>query len=166
MPHTAKYLLDRSYWSECFDQAVRYGSRWKKIELAIGGAFIIAGFSLWLYFNRALFLPWVLVALGVIEIFSSRIKKFFWLRKQLGSKHSGFEVTHTFDDRGIQTAGKYSNGLMSWAGIEKLIETPEGLLIWPQKSIYWYLPKRSRSEEAIAFIKKKAFNDSLQPNPR
>ncbi len=158
MTHKAKYLLDRPYLSESFDQAVRYGSRWQKIEFLIGGVLIASGLALWVYSNRELILPWTFVALGVIEIFSSRLKKYFWLRRQLGGKNAGSEVTLTFDERGIQSEAKFGTGVILWAGIEKLVETPRGLLIWPQKSVYWYLPKSELGEDAIAFIKQKTLS--------
>ncbi|BAU49492.1 hypothetical protein SVA_2944 [Sulfurifustis variabilis] len=162
MTHTAKYHLDRSYLSESFDQAVRYGSKWKRVELAIGTAFIVGGLALWVYSGGELFLPWMLVLLGVIEVFSSRIKKFFWLRKQLGSKHAGSEVTLTFDDDGVRTAGRFGNSVIAWAGIERLVETPKGLLIWPQKGIYYYLPKSILDDGAVSFIRQKVYDGSLQ----
>lgn len=156
MTHKAKYVLNRAYLSESFDQALKYASKWQKIELVIGGALIALGFALWLYSNRELIFPWALAGLGVFEIFSSRIRKYFWLKRQLAGKNAGSEITLTFDDRGIQSEAKFSTGTVLWAGIEKLIETPKGLLIWPQKGVYWYLPKSGLGDEATAFIKQKA----------
>jgi hypothetical protein len=41
---------------------------------------------------------------------------------------------------------------MRWDGIERILRTPKGLLIWPQKGMYIYLPKASAEEKLIEFV--------------
>lgn len=49
--------------------------------MALGSVFILGGLALLIYADWATVLPVVLVVIGTIEIFSGRIKKFYWLRK-------------------------------------------------------------------------------------
>jgi hypothetical protein len=41
---------------------------------------------------------------------------------------------------------------MRWNGIERIQRTPKGLLIWPQKGMYIYLPKSAAEENVIDFV--------------
>jgi hypothetical protein len=44
---------------------------------------------------------------------------------------------------------------MAWDGVEKCVRTPKGILIWPQKGMYFYIPEESAGADAIAFIESK-----------
>ena len=59
-------------------------------------------------------------------------------------------------DTGIDTSGPFSNGHIEWDGIEKTVRTPKGILVWPQKGIYWYLPENIAGKEVIDLIEEKA----------
>jgi hypothetical protein len=74
--------------SESYDQARRYGSKWLIIERVIGFGFILLGTGLYIYANGKTVLPFALIAIGVFELFSNQIKKYFWLRRHLKSKHN------------------------------------------------------------------------------
>ncbi len=141
--------------SESFDQARRYGSRWHLIELVIGGVFIVGGLGLFAYADWATALPLVLVAIGVFEIFSSRIKKFFWLRKHGKGKAENAKIVMLFDDEGFETTSSFSSARMTWDGVEKWVRTPKGVLLWPQKGMYFYIPEKSAGADAISFIESK-----------
>ncbi len=141
--------------SESFDQARRYGSRWHLIELAIGVVFVVGGLGLFAYADWATALPLALVAIGVFEIFSSRIRKFFWLRKHGKGKAANQKIEMLFDDEGFETKSNFSTARMAWDGVEKYVRTPKGILIWPQKGMYFYIPEKSAGADAIAFIESK-----------
>ncbi|MEM7222235.1 MAG: YcxB family protein [Pseudomonadota bacterium] len=141
--------------SESFDQARRYGSRWHLVELVIGVVFIVGGLVLFAYADWASALPLALVAIGVFEIFSSRIKKFFWLRKHGRSKAANQKIEMSFDDEGFETKSSYSHARMTWNGVEKCVRTPKGILLWPQKGVYIYISEEAAGADAIAFIESK-----------
>ena len=156
MNYTATMTLDEDYMSESFDQARRYGSRWRQVELAIGIVFIVSGLALFSYTDWATALPGALVAIGVFELLSGRIKKFLWLRKHSKGKAANQKVRMSFDDEGFETESKFSSARMTWDGVEKCVRTPIGILIWPQKGMYFYVPEESIGADAIAFIESKA----------
>lgn len=43
------------------------------------------------------------------------------------------EVELEITDTSINCAGPFCNGHFEWDGIEKVIRTPKGILVWPQK---------------------------------
>lgn len=150
------FRLDRTYMSESYDQARLYGSKWLHAEKIIGTALIMGGVALFVYSRGETALPAVLIAIGVFELLSNRIKKYFWLRRHLKSKLNDAEVQITLSDSGIASKSLYSTSEMKWSGVEKVVRTPKGILIWPQKGVYWYLPASAAGTEAIAFIETKS----------
>ena len=150
------FRLDRAYMSESYDQGRLYGSKWLFGEKVIGVVLITLGFALIVYSAGETVLPLVLIAIGVFELFSNRIKKYFWLRRHLKSKLNDAEVQITLNDSGMVSKSPYSTSEMKWSGVEKIVPTPKGILIWPQKGMYWYLPRSAAGAEAITFIEKKS----------
>lgn len=150
------FRLDRTYMSESYDQARLYGSKWLLAEKAIGAILIVVGIALFVYSRGETALPAVLIAIGAFELLSNRIKKHFWLRRHLRSKLNDADVQITLSDSGIASKSPYSTSEMKWSGVEKVVRTPKGILIWPQKGVYWYLPASTAGTEAIAFIETKS----------
>lgn len=150
--HSAQLRLDRSYMSESYDQARRYGSKWLLIERTIGSVFVIAGLAFFYYFRGEIVFPLAIVAIGVMEFFSGDIKKLIWLRRHSKSKLSNAEVAVLIDENGIESTGPFSKARMSWTGIERIVRTPKGILVWPQKGMYTYFPETALGRECIDFI--------------
>lgn len=150
-----KLKLTREYMSEGYDQARRYGSKWFLVERTVGFGFILLGLGLYLYANGETVLPVASIAIGVFEIFSNQIKKFIWLRRHSKSKLMNADVELDVTDVGIHTKGPFSKGLLEWNGIERALRTPKGILVWPQKGMYWYFPESVAGEETIRFIQTK-----------
>lgn len=142
--------------SESYDQARRYGSKWLLIERFVATGLIILGVTLSTYANGKTIMPIILIMMGVFEFFSNTIKKYFWLRRHSKSKLMDAQVELKVTDTGIDTSGPFSNGHTEWDGIEKTVRTPKGILVWPQKGIYWYLPENIAGKEVIDLIEEKA----------
>ena len=155
MRYSTKFTLSRDYFSASYDQASRYGSKWLMVERLVGTSFILLGIGFIAYSRGETLLPLALVAIGVVELLSNMIKKYFWLRRQSKSKVSGAEVELVVDDEGIESLGPFSTGRMRWSGIEKVVRTPHGILVWPQTGMYMYLPEAAVGRETIEFIASK-----------
>ncbi len=121
--------LNRSYMSEGYDEAHRYGSKWFIAEKIIGALLIVLGLALFYYANGKTVLPLAFVFLGTLELASSKIKKFFWLRRHKKSKLSDAEVKMSFSESGIESSSPFSTSSQTWPGIEKCIRTPNGVLV-------------------------------------
>ncbi len=152
MKHSFNFILDKEYFTEAFEQSVKYASKWQKVEWFLGTLFIIAGFLLQVWSDWTLLSPIVLILIGLFELFSSSIKKVLWLRRQMKSKTANSRIEIEICDEGINSSGLYSNSEMLWQGIERILETPKGLFIWPQKGIHIYLPKKLIPDDVMQFI--------------
>jgi hypothetical protein len=150
MKHTVLVRLDRAYLSEGYDLSRRYGSKWLLIERVVGVLAIL--FGVFLLSEGDDFLWVIFVTLGTFELCSNYLKKYIWLRRHFKSKLADAQVELTIDDDGIHSRGPFSTGSMRWNGIERILRTPKGLLIWPQKGMYIYLPKAAAEEEVIDFV--------------
>jgi hypothetical protein len=62
------------------------------------------------------------------------------------------EVELKISETGIESIGPYSSGHFEWNGVEKVVRTPKGILLWPQKGMYWYLPESIVGKDAIELI--------------
>jgi hypothetical protein len=120
-----------------------------------GAGFIVLGAGLYIYANGKTVMPIALIMIGLFELFSNKIKKYFWLRRHSKSKLMNAEVEIKVTDAGIDSTGPFSNGHFEWDGIEKAIRTPKGILIWPQKGVYWYLPESIAGKETMDLIQDK-----------
>ena len=149
---TVTLKLDKEYFTEAFEQSIKYASKWRKAEWVIGTLFIIGGILLLVWSSGNTASPIVLILIGIFEIFSPIIKKFWWVGRQMKSKIANSEVKMTFSDTGFHSSSLYSKGEFSWDGLERTLETPKGFFIWPQKGIHIYLPKSLVSSDLIQFI--------------
>lgn len=150
-----KIKLSLEYMSESYDQARKYGSKWIVIELVVGLSFILAGIGLFIYTNGESVVPLFFLAIGVFELLSNKIKKYFWLRRHAKSKIVDAEVEVQVTDTGIESIGPFSSGNFQWGGIEKAVRTPEGILLWPQKGVICYFPENVMGKEIVDFIESK-----------
>lgn len=144
--------MSREYMSESYDQARRYATKWLLIERAIGVTFIVLGVALHIGAAGTTWAPALLVVIGAFELSSDRIKKYFWLRRHAKGKLRDAEVQIEVTESGISSTGPYSVGHFDWSGIEKVVRTPKGILVWPQKGMYWYFPESVAGKETIDFI--------------
>lgn len=66
--------------SESYDQFRKYVSRSLFIERLLGIFFIISGIGFTTYTNASISLPIILIIIGVFELASNYVMKYFWLR--------------------------------------------------------------------------------------
>jgi len=151
-----KLTLTREYYSECYDQIRKYGAKSLLFERVSAVVLIIFGIGLYIYLNVEPDLSVILICLGVFELFSNSIKKQFWLRRQTKGKLMNAEIELLVSESGIDSTGPFSNGHFDWIGIEKIVRTPKGILVWPQKGTFWYVPESVAGTETIEFIQSKA----------
>jgi len=152
MEYKFSITLDKEYFSNCYNESIRYGSKWRKYEFIIGGLFLIAGFTLFAYTHWKLASPIIFILIGFYEVFSPIIKKPFWVRRQTSSKISGSKVDIIVNDDGIVSKSPNSESNINWSEIEKVTKTPNGILVWPQKSVHLFFPKIDIGEEGIEYI--------------
>jgi len=144
--------LTKDYFSESYNQSIRYGNKWRKFEYLISILFLVIGVSLFIYTNMETLLPAVFIAIAIFEYISPYIKKIFWLKRQTSNKIFGTSVEITITDKALESKGQFSEGSIKWSGFERSLETPLGLMLWPQKGIKIYFPKSVVSQKAINYV--------------
>ena len=153
--HQITFTLSKDYYSECFEQSIRYANRWRKYARIAAILFILLGGFLILNSNHHNTLAYFLIAIGIYETMSPIIKKPIWVRKHVKSKLFNTAIDVFIDDKGIETKGKHSEGQVSWQGIERFLETPKGVFIWPQKGVHMYFPKSTMNDDILQFLHEK-----------
>lgn len=149
--YTTQYTLDKSHFSECFDESVTIDTSIRAYRKAI--IFSLVGVLLLLTGINA-YASWFLIGLGVLEALNIRYKKPWWLLRQMMSKAANNEVTLTIDEQGVSNDSFYVKGTIFWQDIVSVKETEQGFLIKQAKSVS-YLSKRSLDETATAFVRQK-----------
>ncbi|MDR8524942.1 YcxB family protein [Shewanella fidelis] len=155
--YTTQYTLDKSHFSECFDESAVVDNSIKAYRKAI--IFAVVGTALMLT-NINGYASWFLIALSALEALSVKFRKPWWLMRQMISKAANNEVTLTINESGISNDSFYVQGTILWDDIIEFTETKQGFLLKQAKGVS-YLSKRSLDETAIQFVKDKAASKAL-----
>ncbi|MCE9677871.1 YcxB family protein [Shewanella sp. AS1] len=149
--YTTEFVLDKAYYSECFDESVNQAPGLKPYTKAL--IFFITGLGLLLtQINN--YASWFIIALGVLEALSIKFKRPWWLLRQSWSRASGNKATLTLDEVGIKTHSLYINSSLSWQKIDKIEETEKGFLLYINKQKQ-YLSKGYLDNACCDFIRSK-----------
>jgi len=147
------YILDKSHFSETFDESVTVDKSntvyFKTIVLAMLGLGIL------IFTDVNPYAAWFIVALGAIEALSIRFRKAWWLARQLISKAANADVTLTIDEKSVSSKSFYVTSEISWLEITKVEQTVQGWLLY-HKGGKNYLSNRCLSDAANEFINAQA----------
>ncbi|WP_206485081.1 YcxB family protein [Thalassotalea sp. G2M2-11] len=144
-----RYVLDKQYFNECFEQSVEPISVGRAYAKSI--FFIFFGALLVLITEVNPYAAWFVFALGILEALSVYYKKPWWVARQLLSKAANNEVTLTIDEQGIKSHSFYQQTMISWSDISRLMQTELGWII-EHAGGKTYLSNRVLSSDAIAYI--------------
>ena len=69
-------------------------------------------------------------------------------------------MTMILDEEGITISDKHSEGKTKWSGFVNWRVFPEGLLLYPQKDLFFWIPKEAEIEggtweEFVALVERK-----------
>lgn len=95
---------------------------------------------------------WTSIIFGIFFLFINRINLFFFARnfKKLNyeNKQVEWEISK---DQIVHRMINLSESRFQWALIQGVSDTPEGFLLYPQKNMFYWLPKSEfKNEEDIA----------------
>jgi hypothetical protein len=146
--HTSYYILNRDYFSECFDESASTVTGLKKYRQAI---FFIIVACLFYLMDIESYVVWFLVCLTVIELLSIRYKRSWWITRQMLSRTAGSRINIRIDDQGIFTEGTYHQQNMAWNDITEIKSTDKGFVIL-HNSVTNYLSRNGLNENALALL--------------
>lgn len=125
-PHTNYYILNREYFSECFDQTANTETSFKTYFLAIA----LASIACALFMSESeTYIAWFLLCLSGVELLSIRYKRAWWIARQMISRAAGSKVNIRIDDEGISTQRGDHQQIMLWADITGITRTEKGFVI-------------------------------------
>lgn len=155
--YTTTYVLDKTHFSETFDESATPETGIRAYAKAIILAML--GLALLYVAEFSGYFAWFLIGLGVIEGLSVRFKKPWWLARQMLSRAANNKVTLSIDEHGIKTESAYVDSTIAWENISHIQPTERGWLLYQgekRRGPRSYLSNRCLSDEAIAFIRSKA----------
>lgn len=134
---------DKEYYKEAYDEIVS-SLKLKKYEPYFAIVMIIMG--LFFYFQdtdkKLGIFPIVFIFIGFYELFKLYYEKRKWLKDRMDSQIVGQEIELKFSDGVIKHTGPFSNGEMTWNGLNKIVKTKNGILLKPENGISIYLPNK------------------------
>ena len=159
--YTAEYVLDKTYFEECFTQSVNTTPNLKQYSKT--AIFTVIGLAILMQESvgklpsnsqEIYYLGYFFIGLAVVEWLSIRFKKNWWLWRQMISKAAGDHVSLTIDEKGIHSQSTHVNQHILWTDVYRITQTDAGFLIALQKSTT-YLSKRCLDAASIEFIASK-----------
>jgi len=154
MQFSNHYILDREYFSECFEQSALQHPP-KKQRYKFIGALLAFGFSIMTFTDQSVAVGFFFIGLAFLEYFSFKYRKPWWLTRQMWSKNAGNKINLHIDEQGIRIESLYQTQLFQWQNINQAIETPDGLIFKIQTGEQSYLSKATLNDAVIEFIKSK-----------
>lgn len=147
--YSTSYILDKSHYSETFDESVTIDTSYRPYVKAIVVALV--GLVLIFVSDISPYFCWFLIGLGGIEALSVRFQKAWWLGRQIISKAANNEMTLTINTDGVFAKSLYVDSKMLWADIKRIEATKQGWLLHFAKG-KTYISNRILSEEAMEFL--------------
>jgi hypothetical protein len=150
--YQATFTLDKSHFSECYQESVKAQPFLSLYLKAIVMLVIGAGCVLFSDINP--YAAWFIFCLGVLEVVSTYYRQPWWVMRQMLSKVAKAEVTLEITEEYIRTHSFYNDNKMLYCDVENIVETKRGWLI-THKSGRHYIANRCLTEPVKAFLKDK-----------
>lgn len=145
---TSCYILNRQYFSECFDESATTATNLKTYRQAIF-FIIVAGLFFVMEINA--YAVWFLVCLSAVELLSIRYKRSWWITRQMLSRAAGSKVHLRINDQGIFTDSAYHQQGMLWNDIAEIKSTEKGFIVI-HNSDTSYLSRSGIDEDGLALL--------------
>tara|TARA_R110001583_G_scaffold24340_1_gene88883 strand:- start:387 stop:890 length:504 start_codon:yes stop_codon:yes gene_type:complete len=145
------FILNREHYAECFDQSMLLKGPQKPRFAFIAGLIIAGLFFLFVTDVQGL-LAWFFFGIAVLEYFSFKYKRPWWLMRQMMSKNAGNKITLIFDDQGIENKSVYINNQLAWQSIDSFYETDTGFMLNLHQGGQQYLSKSCLDEAIQSYI--------------
>ncbi|MEW6989257.1 YcxB family protein [Colwelliaceae bacterium 6441] len=150
--YTTTFILDKSYFTECFEQSSKVESfgqaYFKAIFFSVFGALLV------LFTPINAYVAWFLFALGIVEALGVYYKKPWWVTRQMLGKSSKSEVTLLISEEGVRSHSFYIDEMIHWQDVSLLEQTDKGWVFVHSKGKS-YISSSFLNEECLEFLKHK-----------
>ncbi len=150
--YTTRYTLDKTHFSETYDESVPKHQGWRPYSKAIAFGFfgwLLVGFG-----GELSFVGWFMMTLAIIEALGTRFHRAWWLARQMMSRAANSQLTLTITDEGITTESAAVKSEILWQNVTDIAPTEQGWLIYQGKHKA-YVSNRSLDDAARAFLAQK-----------
>ena len=126
--YSTTYILDKSHFSETFDESVTVDNSKNVYSKSI--IFALLGLAILLFTEITAYAGWFIIALGALEVLSIRFQKPWWVARQMISKAANTELTLTIDENGVSSKSFHVESKILWADVTKIEQTTQGWLLY------------------------------------
>ena len=159
MQYKNNFILDRAHFYECYDQSQLLKeakeNKVAKPRYIFITVLVSIGLAILTFFKEDNMLGVFFIVLAILEFFSFKYKKSWWLTRQMWSKNANNTITLYMDDERLEFDSLYVKNALKWDEIERVQESPDGYTIYTKKGAISYLSKNSLLPEMDALINKK-----------
>lgn len=156
--YSSYYILNREYFSECFDESANTKTDLRTYRLAI--LFSIAAAILFTIEAEA-YVAWFVLCLSGVELLSIRYRRSWWITRQMFSRAAGSKVNIRIDDQGIFTDSAHHQKCMLWNEITEIKSTEKGFVISHNNGIH-YLSRSGLDEGVLTLLAEKQKGVSIK----
>ncbi|WP_371194429.1 YcxB family protein [Glaciecola sp. SC05] len=155
--YSTTYVLDKSHFSETFDESVTTNNPKTAYLKSIGLA--LFGIALLLLTELSGYAAWFVIVLGIVEALSVYFKKPWWLARQMISRAANETLTLTIDNEGVSSSSDSVESKILWEDVTQVEGTAQGWMLHHANGRN-YLSKRCLSDAANDFLRQKASLES------
>lgn len=149
--HSSYYILNREYFSECYDESANTSTSLSTYRLAL---FLIITASALFAVESEPYIAWFVLCLSGVELLSIRYKRSWWIARQMLSRAAGTKVNIRVDDQGIFTESRNLQQSMFWNDISEIKCTPKGFVICHEGNTR-YLSKSGLDDQTLCLLSNK-----------
>lgn len=150
--YASYYILNREYFSECFDESADTKITLKTFRFAV---LFMAGAAALFIMESEPYAAWFVLCLSGVELLSIRYKRGWWITRQMFSRAAGSKVNIRIDNQGIFTDSVHHQKSMPWSEITEIKSTEKGFVIKNNGGNH-YLSKSGLDEFFLAMLIKKS----------
>jgi len=125
--YTKTFTLSKEYLSECYDQSVVVDTSILAYKRAIIS--LTFGICLLVFKLASDYLAYFVISLGILEVFSTRYAKTWWLWRQMLGKSYKSTVTMLINGTGITIGSMHVDEVIEWQGISTIDKTGLGFIV-------------------------------------
>ena len=156
------YILNREYFTECFDESVDTTISLKTYRTVI---LLVVLASVFFALESDAHIAWFLLALGAVELLSIRYKRGWWVARQMLSRRAGSRVNIRIDDQGIYSDSSHHQQSILWNDIDELKATEKGFIVI-HKGGTNYLSRKGLDKNYLDLLaEKSSANDTTGTEP-
>lgn len=121
----------------------------------VGIFFIAASIYIFTQEDDGIATPWVLLVMGIYLVLRYWIIGIRFRRDIRKNPQFGKEMKWTFMENGFNAHTSRSVIKSDWTGFYQTYVTPDGFLLYPQKGIYYWIPKSAfEAADAAAIVER------------